>query len=140
MRFWFVAALALSVGDAHAALPDFFEIETGWMSGMVVGSDDTTRAYLGIPYAEPPIGTLRWRPPQPPVSWNALYEAIEYGPACPQLPRAEGSLYGSLNEELDEDCLYLNVWSRGRSGREARGHGVDSWWRFHPRLRRPAVL
>lgn len=120
MRFWFVAALALSVGDARAALPDFFAVDTGWMSGMAVGSDGSTRAYLGIPYAEPPIGTLRWRPPQPPASWDALYEAIEYGPACPQLPRAEDSLYGSLTEELDEDCLYLNVWSAAETPDEKR--------------------
>ena len=115
-----LALCSLVLGDVEAALPDFFEVESGWLSGMVLDDDGTSRAYLGIPYAQPPVGELRWRPPQPPSSWEALYEAIEYGPSCPQLPFPEESLYARSNEERDEDCLYLNVWTAAATAEEKR--------------------
>ena len=57
---------------------------------------------------------------KPPLPWAALYEAIEFGPACAQPRRAEGSFYGNLGEELHEDCLYLNVWTEAETADERR--------------------
>lgn len=121
MTRWIAAVVvSLLALDASAALPDFFEIETGWISGMALDGDSALRAYLGLPYAEAPVGELRWKPPAPPPTFDALYEAIEYGPACAQTPFAEGSFWENLNEELDEDCLYLNVWTEAATPDDKR--------------------
>src|SRR4030095_12648606 len=64
-----------------------------------------TREFLGIPYAAPPIGALRWRPPAPAIPWQNVLEASAFAPACAQ----PSSLQSSPSE--NEDCLYLNVWA-----------------------------
>ncbi|MEJ7929348.1 carboxylesterase family protein [Ramlibacter sp. AN1015] len=66
-------------------------------------------AFTGIPYAAPPIGPLRWRPPQPVQPWPGTREATGFGPDLPQAPNAR--LRGP---HQDEDCLYLNVWTPAR--------------------------
>ena len=58
--------------------------------------------WLGIPFARPPEGDLRWRAPRPPVQWSDAKEVVDYGPECPQ------NMMGFSGQE---DCLYLNVWS-----------------------------
>jgi para-nitrobenzyl esterase len=63
-------------------------------------------AFLGVPYARPPVGELRWRPPKPASSWTGTRRATEFGAVCPQLP-AKWLPYIAGNE----DCLYLNVWT-----------------------------
>ena len=80
-------------------------------SGKVSGTDaDGYQRFLGIPFAAPPVGDLRWKPPQPVVAWSGVRECIKYGPASPQLP------YPGLNiDRTDEDCLYLNVWTPATS-------------------------
>lgn len=84
-------------------------------SGLVRGVDglaDRVAAFWGIPYAAPPVGPRRLRPPQPPASWAGEREAAEAGPVAPQrqgpLERAFGG-YG----KMDEDCLTVNVWTPG---------------------------
>jgi para-nitrobenzyl esterase len=69
----------------------------------VVGNDGPDMvSFLGIPYAQPPVGALRWAPPQPPATHAATLQASAFGSACPQAPGAVAS--------SAEDCLYLNVW------------------------------
>ncbi|MDR3703306.1 MAG: carboxylesterase family protein [Candidatus Sulfopaludibacter sp.] len=68
--------------------------------------------YRGIPFAAPPVGSLRWRPPQPAAKWQGLRPADKFGPRCYQGGR------GAPGVETSEDCLYLNVWSPARSARE----------------------
>lgn len=73
--------------------------------GAVKGSaDGGTWRYLAIPYAAPPVGPLRWRPPQPPACWSGVRDASALGAKCPQLD-AKGTFAGA------EDCLHLNVWT-----------------------------
>jgi para-nitrobenzyl esterase len=74
-------------------------------SGPLVGTtvEAGIRAFLGIPYAAPPTGDRRWRPPAPPAPWTTPRAAIHVGPACPQLTAPP---YATTNE----DCLSLNVW------------------------------
>ena len=67
-----------------------------------VGDGDLV-AYKGIPYAQPPVGPLRWRAPQPPTPWNGIRDGSHYGPPCPQLSGKD--VIGN------EDCLTLNVWT-----------------------------
>jgi len=67
--------------------------------------------WKGIPYAKPPTGKLRFRPPQPPEPWSGVRDALQFGPAAMQLdlPQAERKI-------KSEDCLYLNIWSPAADG------------------------
>ena len=104
------------------------QLDGGLISGTPVGSDGQIRAYKGIPYAAPPVGDLRWRPPQPAKGWDGVRETHQFSPVCPQ-PIPEG-LYQPSNlelttvatqfEEQSEDCLYLNVWTGAASSDERR--------------------
>jgi para-nitrobenzyl esterase len=100
-------------------------------SGRVVGSSDAddTYAWLGIPFATPPLGDLRWRAPHPAKPWQDVREAIAFRNPCVQLsgpldglPDDSGAVVGS------EDCLYLNVWSpRAHSSADAKKLPVMFW-------------
>jgi para-nitrobenzyl esterase len=78
-------------------------------------------SYLGIPYAKPPVGALRWRAPQPPGAWRRVREAVRFGPSCYQDPPVPFGPYGPeflISLPMHEDCLYLNVWTPiGRKGK-----------------------
>jgi len=84
-----------------------------------------TNEYLGIPYAAPPVGALRWRPPHPPKSWPGIRAATSFAPHCPQPSSAFGVASSS------EDCLYLNVYTpagtRGARTLGARNLPVMVW-------------
>jgi para-nitrobenzyl esterase len=69
---------------------------------------DGVRTFLGIPYAEPPIGNLRWRPPVKHASWTSVLPAKAFGPTCAQVTTL-GAFAGPANS--NEDCLYLNVFT-----------------------------
>jgi para-nitrobenzyl esterase len=94
-------ALALPV-----ASPPSVTLESGALEGTQFGSAPNEVAFLGVPYAAPPIGDLRWKPPQPARHWTGTHKATEVGAPCPQLP-ARWLPYIGWNE----DCLYLNVWT-----------------------------
>jgi para-nitrobenzyl esterase len=74
-------------------------------------ADGAVVAFRGIPYAAPPVGALRWRPPQPPEPWAGELDAGAFGPSAPQYELAPDSLYAGGHERQSEDCLYLNVWA-----------------------------
>ena len=83
--------------------------------GDVVGFIDQYGAatWLGLPYAAPPIGDLRWRAPRPPTTWTGERKALEFGTPCAQYGSPIG---GASPEEMgkpmgSEDCLYMNVWA-----------------------------
>lgn len=86
-------------------------------SGLVSGDTDAdgVTAYLGIPFAAPPIGNLRWRAPQRVAPWQDVRLANHFGPSCMQvemgvrLPWSRGFM---TQGPISEDCLYLNVWTR----------------------------
>lgn len=85
------------------------------LSGPIIGSihDPTgVHRFLGIPYAQPPIGELRWQPPSPPPAWKAPLDAQEFGMPAAQNPSALFEIRGP-NGELpeSEDCLYLNIYA-----------------------------
>jgi len=111
-------SLAACSGSSAATSPDASAPPDGGLPimthrGPVTGIlDGDTLAFLGIPYAAPPIGELRWRPPTEPAAWTAPRAASSFGLACPQRPNAlTGQPVAS-----DEDCLTLNVWTPARSG------------------------
>jgi para-nitrobenzyl esterase len=84
-------------------------------SGDVVGfvTPDGAHAWLGIPFARPPVGELRWRAPQPPDPWPGTREALAFAPSCPQLAGPLGGRDGAGRGRPtgSEDCLYLNVYA-----------------------------
>jgi len=88
-------------------------------AGDVIGFAEkyATYAWLGIPYAQPPLGELRWRAPRPLSPWDGTRRALAYGAACPQLALfgGEGRVDGA------EDCLTLNIWSPRLTSTELAG-------------------
>jgi para-nitrobenzyl esterase len=81
-------------------------------AGAVRGTaDGAVRIFRGVPYAQPPIGPLRWKPPLPLARWKGVRDATEFGAACYQLPPRLSSIYAGKPMPLSEDCLTLNVWS-----------------------------
>ena len=81
-------------------------------AGIVRGeADGTIHVFKGIPYALPPTGALRWKPPQPIPRWNDPRDATKYGPACVQPKPRAGSIYVWDLPAMNEDCLSLNIWA-----------------------------
>jgi para-nitrobenzyl esterase len=91
-------------------------IETGLVRGLIVGPADDVQLYRGIPYAAPPVGDLRWRPPQPARDWQGVRECYAFGAAAPQKPVPLLGMFPgmALGAATSEDCLYLNVWAPTR--------------------------
>lgn len=75
------------------------------------------RSFKGIPFAQPPAGDLRWRAPQPAKNWSGVRKADEFGPRCVQRT-GPGADYWFRSNGMNEDCLYLNVWTPAKSGKE----------------------
>jgi para-nitrobenzyl esterase len=73
-------------------------------------------AFLGVPYAAPPVGDARFRPPRPPLAWDGVRDATRIGPAAPQLRSRLAHVMGDHEIEQSEDCLTLNVWTPDPSG------------------------
>ena len=78
---------------------------------------DGVRSFKGIPFAQPPVGDLRWREPQPVKNWPGVRNADTFGPTCMQRlsPNAD---YWFRGDGMSEDCLFLNVWTPAASDRE----------------------
>ncbi|MCU1481157.1 MAG: carboxylesterase [Subtercola sp.] len=95
------------------------ETTTQTSSGAVKGTarDDGTLEFLGVPFAEPPVGELRFQPPALRAPWSGVREATGYGPTAPQ-PAGEGPVGELLPNriEVGDDYLNLNVWSPGLGG------------------------
>ncbi|WP_435136270.1 carboxylesterase/lipase family protein [Actinacidiphila sp. bgisy144] len=90
------------------------ETESGPVEG-ISGRDRSITVYRGIPYAAPPVGPLRWRPPEPPARNPEVLKAGAFAPMCPQSPR-DASRAG-IDLPMSEDCLYLNVWTPSDAAR-----------------------
>ena len=104
-----VAVLGYALGLAHFAQADPLTVKTA--QGKVHGkpiSGGKVRAFLGLPYAAPPAGDLRWRPPQPAAKWKGVRDATSYGARCMQVPFRDMSFQDA---GMSEDCLYLNVFT-----------------------------
>lgn len=102
------AALPLPVVNAPVA-DDPISVEGGLVAGTVLPSG--VRAYLGIPFAAPPVRDFRWRAPQPVEPWSGVYYATRLPTACMQTQRAADINHYFGAESYSEDCLYLNVWA-----------------------------
>jgi para-nitrobenzyl esterase len=92
---------------------DVVQIHSGPVKGRV---EEGMRVFAGIPYAAPPVGELRWRPPQEVTPWTQGRDSTSFGPSCPQ-PRQK-ILAVDETAKYSEDCLYLNVWTTAREAGE----------------------
>jgi para-nitrobenzyl esterase len=98
----FVVLLSTAASSQTAACIASAEMactEQGAVRGVVQGA---TMAFKGIPYAAPPVGSLRWTPPEPAARWDGVRDGSRFGAMCPQI----------IGNDVkgDEDCLYVNVW------------------------------
>ena len=109
--FTFLATLLVSF-EAIAQNP---QVTT--MCGTLEGTYESgISVFKGIPFAQPPVGDLRWKAPQPVAHWQGVRQAKEFGPN----PMQE-SLFGDMNfgtKKMSEDCLYLNVWTPAKTFKE----------------------
>jgi len=107
---WLVLALTVS-GFAQ----DRVKTGNGTLEGAAQKASGV-RSFKGVPFAQPPVGDLRWKPPQPVKAWTGVRKADKFGPRCMQR-----AIFGDMNfrsNGMGEDCLYLNVWTPAKSGRE----------------------
>ena len=114
------AALWLLVATPKGSLSPV-RIDSGMVSG--VTDKNGVTAFLGIPFASPPIGQLRWRAPQAAEHWQGVRQADHFGASCMQdepgsrLPWSEEFM---TQGAISEDCLFLNVWTQAKSASEKR--------------------
>lgn len=86
--------------------PHPIKIDSGLLQGHIrkAGSGKSVIEYRGVPFAQNPTGELRWSLPQPAIPWNGIFDAREFGPACPQVSR-----FNLTDSSIEEDCLSINV-------------------------------
>lgn len=101
------AAGLLMAAPAIAANP-VVEAPAGTLEGKTVGK---VREYKGIPFAQPPVGPLRWKAPQPLPAWPGVRKAQSFGAACIQPRPAAVHIYANPPAKISEDCLTLNIWA-----------------------------
>ena len=88
------------------------KVEGGTVEGV---AENGLTVFKGIPFAAPPVGELRWKPPMPVVPWEGTLHANEFAPQCPQV---QFRFPGAPVPESSEDCLYLNIWTPANSSND----------------------
>ncbi|MEZ5072485.1 MAG: carboxylesterase family protein [Bacteroidales bacterium] len=107
-------ALALLLGIS-CTRQEGIRVEGGLVKGV---EEEGLTVYKGIPYAAPPVGFLRWAPPQPVTPWDTLLLANEFAPACPQVVFPDAASMDNSVGPQSEDCLYLNIWTPAKGSTE----------------------
>ncbi len=108
-----LAAIALVCVRPAAAQIGIVSVTGGRLEGVTA---DGVTSFKGVPFAAPPVGSLRWRAPQAVVPWHGIKQADHFGPSCMQNPSML-KLFDAP-PAMSEDCLYLNVWTPAKSTRE----------------------
>ncbi|MFP5210935.1 MAG: carboxylesterase/lipase family protein [Acidobacteriota bacterium] len=102
-----IVGLTLGLSTPADAVSLTVKTAQGKVHGKTI-NDGKVRAFLGLPYAAPPVGDLRWKPPEPPAPWKGVRDATRYGARCEQ-----GHVFSDMVFQDDgpsEDCLFLNVF------------------------------
>lgn len=99
--------------------PNAFPVQVNTANGIIEGEFDiktNIQSFKGIPFAQPPVGNLRWKAPQPITNWTGIKQTKKFGPRAVQ-----SNIFGDMgfrSDGISEDCLYLNVWSPAKSSDE----------------------
>lgn len=132
MRAWWVAlaCAALATGPAPAQIverPAGPPVQT--QAGLVAGKQlaSGVRAWLGVPFAAPPLRDLRWRDPQPRAAWQGVWNADRPAPECIQSLRGRTINHYFGEEATSEDCLYLNIWAPPAPPPAGKAYPVIVW-------------
>ncbi|HUT54656.1 MAG TPA: carboxylesterase family protein [bacterium] len=115
---WAIMILAALTLAGEGRAQDLCAEPVATASGKVRGMSDkeaATCSWLGVPYAAPPVGELRWKAPAPAPAWTGVRDAVKYGDRCLQKGTMAAVDMGS-GVSMSEDCLYLNVWRPKKSG------------------------
>lgn len=116
---FFYCLLLISLSSFKGPAP--VRVEGGLISGSTSGN---IRTYKGIPFAAPPVGTLRWKAPQAVKPWKGTRTCTQFGPSPMQASPAPFSMWSQEflipKQPIREDCLYLNVWTGAKSAQEKR--------------------
>lgn len=154
--------LAFAPAKSQTGSHPLVTIDAGVLEGAHFGSAPDEVMFLGIPFAAPPTGERRWKPPQPVAEWQGTRKASSYGAACPQAENAEW-MEGYTRElvqtferyytyRIDEDCLYLNVWTTNTPHPASKqlpvmvwihgggSMGASHFWPMGPTLARKGVV
>ncbi len=110
---WCTAACLAIAGFGSPVAAQVIRVEQGAIAVRSPDADGVA-SYLGIPYAAPPVGEWRWRPPRPPQPWNDTLSADRFGDRCIQTTPFPDMLFQSPGES--EDCLTLSIWTKGVAG------------------------
>jgi para-nitrobenzyl esterase len=108
--YFLAGVAAMGAGAAAQKKTPLVRVDSGEVQGV---ADDGVVSYKGIPFAAPPLGELRWRPPQPAARWAGVRQAAEFGADCMQgrFGPAPPAPAASSMPAPSEDCLFLNVWT-----------------------------
>ncbi len=103
-----LAIFGLSLGISTSARADSLTAQTeqGKVRGKTI-NDGKVKAFLGLPYAAPPVGDLRWKPPLPPAGWKGERDTTSFGARCSQNRIYDDMIF--QDNGPSEDCLFLNV-------------------------------
>jgi para-nitrobenzyl esterase len=107
-QVWAAAAWAVAATAGQAVEAPRATIDTGVLVGSAEGA---ARVFKAIPFASPPVGALRWAPPQRPTKWRGERQATRFALPCAQPTSADRPNGGGVSGASGEDCLYLNVWA-----------------------------
>ncbi len=118
----FVAMLPLACTRLGGSVPSHALAARGPIVTTPAGAlegrrDGTLRVFKGIPYASPPLGEARWRPPSSMPRWSGVRKAMDFGPACSQPTPRDSGIYANDLRPTSEDCLTLNIWAPADASR-----------------------
>ena len=122
-----LAVAGLALGLSTPVRADSLTVKTaqGEVQGKTI-NDGKVRAFLGLPYAAPPLGELRWKAPEPPAQWKGVRDATHYGAHCFQ-----GHIYTDMvfqDSGPSEDCLFLNVFTPAGAANGAKAKLPVMFW------------
>ena len=109
LRFAVIAGLCL--GLAHPASAEDAPVVTAPAGAVKGEANGSLHIFRGMPYAQAPVGTFRWKAPVTATTWSGVRDATQFGPACYQPPSRVNSIYTDPLPAMSEDCLSLNVWA-----------------------------
>ncbi len=127
VAFFFLHLAFMVQSSPQAESPPRVLINSGILEGAHFGTSANEVMFLGVPYAQPPTGSSRWRPPEPIAKWQGVRNAASFGASCPQDPNRALSYTAAAKEyakvlpyykqlPLGEDCLFLNIWTTNLHG------------------------